>query len=198
MKPMLALILTVCLFVGYLFVVFMLIDYASVRQSELTVEEAPAETKSVTQAETEPETIAETAEQTEEVITESVVYEETVIPRYELSQEEFHTVCRMVEGEASDQDYIGKALVAQCILLACERDGIEPSEVRIAYKYAGWKEDVTEDTKEAVYDVFFFGKLQTDKLILYFYDPRYCVGEWHETQNFAFEYGCHRFFEEAS
>ena len=198
MKPILALILTVCFFTGYLLLVFALIDCASVRQSELTVEDMTAEAKTVTKAETEPETEAETEEQTEEVITESVVYEEAVIPRYELSQEEFHTVCRIVEGEASDQDYIGKALVAQCILYACEKDGIEPSEVRTAYKYAGWKEDVTEDTKEAVYDVFFFGKLQTDKLILYFYDPRYCVGEWHETQNFALEYGCHRFFEEAN
>ena len=190
MKSTIFTVVTVCLFAVYLLLVFMLLDYASTKKSELKVEETHEETK--------PESQAETAEHPEETINESYVPVEEVITICELTADDFHTVCRMVEGEAEDQDYIGKALVAQCIMNACKKDGLNPSEVRTAYKYAGWNEDVTEDTKEAVYDVFYFGRLQTDKQILYFYDPRYCVGDWHETQKFALEYGCHRFFEEAS
>ncbi len=158
----------------------------TIEEAEETEEDIPEET---------PVTVKETEEP-------EIVYEwacETVNSpeRYYLDGRQFNIVCSIVEGEAGDQDMHGKMLVAECILNACERDGLTPEEVRTAYQYAGWCESYTDETAEAVVEVFTYGHMPTEAKILYFYDSRYCESAWHETQQFVLEYGCHRFFEEA-
>ncbi len=102
----------------------------------------------------------------------------------------------MVMGESSGEPYEGQVLVAQCILNACLKDDILPSEVRTTYKYSGWKENPTESVKNAVSAVFDFGEKIVDEPILYFYAPSLCQSKWHETQIFIVELGGHRFFKE--
>ena len=66
-------------------------------------------------------------------------------------------------------------------------------EVRVAYQYSGWAETVSDDTKKAVSQVFDFGDATNDS-VLWFYAPKWCESEWHESQKFVAEIGGHRFF----
>ena len=97
-------------------------------------------------------------------------------------------------GEAKGESYEGKALVAQCILNACLREDIQPSEVRIEYKYAGWNEAPSDEVKEVVSAVFDDGYQVTSEPILYFYAPKVCNSAWHETQRYVITEGGHKFF----
>lgn len=102
----------------------------------------------------------------------------------------------MVMGESGGEPYEGQVLIAQCILNACLKDNIQPSEVKTAYKYSGWKENPTKSVKKAVSAVFDLGEKIVDEPILYFYAPLLCQSKWHETQIFVVEFGGHRFFKE--
>ena len=117
-------------------------------------------------------------------------------PVFELSEYERWVVECMVMGESGGEPYDGQVLVAQCILNACRKEGILPSEVRVEYKYSGWNEQPTDSVKQAVSAVFDDGYTVTDEPILYFYAPRWCNSKWHETQRFVIEVGGHRFFTE--
>ena len=129
-----------------------------------------------------------------EVVTEYIVEEKA--PFFPLSDEEMRVAACIVQGEAGTEDYTGKCLVAQCLLQACLDDGIMPSKARKDYQYAGWSDTPSEEAIDAVKAVFFDGYKVTVREIKYFYAPRYCNGEWHETQTFVLEYGGHKFFEE--
>ena len=83
--------------------------------------------------------------------------------------------------------------VATCLLNAMRKNGMSAEEVRVAYQYAGWAETVSDDTKKAVSQVFDFGDATHDS-VLWFYAPKWCDSEWHESQNFVAEIGGHRFF----
>lgn len=102
----------------------------------------------------------------------------------------------IVMGESGGEPYDGQVAVAQCILNACLKDNINPSEVREKYKYSGWNENPTQSVKMAVSSVFDIGNKATDKFILYFYAPKYVDSKWHETQCFVMQIGGHRFFSE--
>ena len=102
----------------------------------------------------------------------------------------------MVMGESGGEPYEGQMLIAQCILNACLKDNIQPSEVKTIYKYSGWKENPTKSVKKAVSSVFDLGEKIVDEPILYFYAPLLCQSKWHETQIFVVEFGGHRFFKE--
>lgn len=117
-------------------------------------------------------------------------------PYYELTEEERQVVENIVMGEAGAEPYDGQMLVAQCILNACERDNLLPSEVRMEYKYSGWNENPTDSVKLAVKEVFDNGVKAIDEPILYFYAPAICNSSWHESQVFVVEVGGHRFFKE--
>lgn len=104
----------------------------------------------------------------------------------------------IVMGESGGEPYEGQMAVAQCILNACLKDDIKPSEVRKKYKYSGWKENPTKSVKKAVSAVFDLGEKIIDEPILYFYAPSLCQSKWHETQIFIVEFGGHRFFKEKS
>lgn len=107
--------------------------------------------------------------------------------------ERWVTEC-MVMGEAGGESYEGQVLVAQCILNACEIDGLTPSEVMVEFQYSGWNDYPSESVKRAVSAVFDEGYKITDESILYFYAYTWSTSEWHETQRFVIEEGSHRFF----
>lgn len=119
-------------------------------------------------------------------------------PFYELSDEERRIVENIVMGESGSESYLGQQLVAVCIVNACLKDNIPPSEVRIKYQYAGWHENPTDSVKEAVSSVFDDGNLPTDEQILYFYAPKWTKSAWHETQRYIMTEGGHKFFAEWS
>lgn len=113
-----------------------------------------------------------------------------------LSEEERRIAECIVMGESGAEPYKGQLLVAQCLLNACLKDGLQPSEVRKVYKYSGWNSNPSESVKNAVSEVFDNGYKVTDEYVLYFYAPKLCNSKWHETQKFVTEVGGHRFFAE--
>ena len=117
-------------------------------------------------------------------------------PIFYLTDYERWVVECVVMGESGGEPYEGQVLVAQCILNACLKDNIQPSEVRVNYKYSGWRESPSDSVKRAVSAVFDEGYKITDEFILYFYAPKLCNSKWHETQIFVIECGGHRFFKE--
>lgn len=115
-------------------------------------------------------------------------------PHFELSDYERKIVECIVMGEARGESYDGKVLVAQCIINACVKDSIQPSEVRTKYQYSGWHDEPSDEVKEAVSAVFDDGYKITTENILWFYAPDLCKSTWHETQRYVLTEGCHKFF----
>lgn len=118
--------------------------------------------------------------------------------RFKLTPEERTHVERVVMGEAGNQGTEGQMLVAQCILNACELDGLRPAEVTGKYQYAGYSEAVTDEVRASVANVFDAGEKITDEPVMYFYAYKTTDSAWHESQEFVLEYKDHRFFKEAS
>ena len=107
----------------------------------------------------------------------------------------------IIAGEAGYESYEGKWAVAQCILNGCLRNGAQPSEVKTAYKYSGWKTNLKSkspedwaEVQEVVSRVFDYGEMCVDDFILWFYAPKYSRGGWHNTQRFVTQIGGHRFY----
>lgn len=115
---------------------------------------------------------------------------------YPLTDEERAVAEKIVMGEAGAETYEGQVLVAQCILNAAIKDGLEPSVIRTEYQYSGWNEEPSESVKQAVSAVFDDGYKYIDEPILYFYAPKLVDSDWHESLDFVIEYGNHRFFKE--
>lgn len=113
---------------------------------------------------------------------------------YTLSDYERETVESIVEGEAGNQSLLGRVLVAQCIYNACVQDNLSPSEVKKVYRYEGWSDTIDEETKEAVSIVFDDGTMGVDDNILWFYNPKYSYGKFHNTQRFIIQEGEHKFY----
>lgn len=138
--------------------------------------------------------IVETVEVVEEVETVEEVKEVEFTLRYALSDDEFQEVCQVVMAESGAECYEGQMAVAQCILNACEFEGLRPFQAVREYKYTPTRKTPTESVKRAVEAVFYYGETVTDELILYFYAPKYVHSKWHESQTFVMEIGGHRFF----
>ena len=122
-------------------------------------------------------------------------------PPFHLTEYETWFVECVIAGEAAGEPYEGKLAVAQCYFSAMLKDGLSATEVKSAYGYSGWNENLDkqdrkayDEVKNAVMDVFYGGKFVTEKPILFFYAPAYGRSDWHEAQNLAFELGGHRFF----
>lgn len=118
-----------------------------------------------------------------------------------LSEDDRWVVESVVAGEAGGEPYEGKKAVAQCIFNAMLKNSWTARQVRDNYGYDGWNPNLDEqdraaymDVVDAVSDVFDRGQLVTEKPILFFYAPRWCTSEWHESQEFEMEIGGHRFF----
>ena len=122
----------------------------------------------------------------------------TPAARYTLTAEERDTVERVVMAEAGGESFEGKLLVAQCILTATEKTGLQPSEVVVKYKYTASRPEPSQSVKDAVAAVFDRGELVVDEPVMYFYNPAIVESEWHESQIFVIEVGGHRFFAERS
>lgn len=112
---------------------------------------------------------------------------------FEITEEDRVTLECIVQGEAGGESYEGKRWVATCLLNAMRKDDLTAEEARVQYQYAGWNENVSDDTIRAVSAVFDDGETTHDT-VLWFYAPKLCNGAWHETQQFVEEVGGHRFF----
>lgn len=111
-----------------------------------------------------------------------------------LSQQEYHTACSIVMGEAGGESDRGILLVAQTLRDGCEKESVPPSELRGLYRYEGYNEAYTQRVERAVRAVFFLGVRATEERTLYFYNPALCVSTWHEAQDFVTQEGSVRFF----
>lgn len=145
--------------------------------------------------------IIDDVETTEITDTETIIETESkhpteIEPLFYLSDYERKVAECIVMGESGSESYEGQTLVAFCILNACLKDGLQPSEVRTKYKYSGWHDNPHDNVKKAVSAVFNDGYKPVDDIPLYFYAPKYSKGQWHETQRFVIEVGGHRFFAE--
>lgn len=112
---------------------------------------------------------------------------------YEITAEDRETLECIVQGEAGGESLEGKQWVATCLLNAMRKDGMTANEVRTAYRYSGWNENISNETVKAVSSVFDDGDV-THETALWFYAPKLCNGSWHETQRFVAEIGNHKFF----
>lgn len=117
--------------------------------------------------------------------------------RYALTDAERQTVASVVTAEADSEPYAGKVAVAQCILQACEDDGIRPKEVFSEYKYSSERPEPTDEALEAVQAVFDEGQIATAEPIKYFYAPDIVTSDFHESQEYVLTINNHRFFKEA-
>lgn len=118
--------------------------------------------------------------------------------RYPLSASERDTVERVVMAESGGESFEGQMLVAQCILNAAEKEGVQPSEAVVIYSYTSNRPDPTQSVKDAVAAVFDRGEVAIDAPVMYFYNPALVTSTWHESQIFVAEVGGHRFFAERS
>lgn len=121
----------------------------------------------------------------------------TANPTYfELSDEERAVAENIVMGEAGGESFEGQVLVAQCLVNAAIKDGLQPSEVRTKYKYSGWNDKPSYSVKAAVSLVFDHGEKFVEEPVTYFYAPARVDSDWHESLTFVTEVGGHRFFKE--
>ena len=113
---------------------------------------------------------------------------------YPISSEDRHVLECIVQGEAGGESFEGKMWVATCLLNAMRREGgASASYIRTQYQYAGWNENISDDTISAVSRVFDDGEVRHDT-VLWFYAPKTCTSRWHESQQFVTEIGGHRLF----
>ena len=142
----------------------------------------------------------EVIEEPEEEVEESADISEEVVesgPRFYLSDYERSELESLVMAESGAESYEGQMGVAQCILNACEKEGKQPSEIAIMYRYTKHRPAPNESVKEAVRAVFDRGEVITDAKILYFYAPALVYSAWHESQTYVPTVGGHKFFAEA-
>lgn len=130
-------------------------------------------------------------------MTDAWAAEAGIIKRYIITDEERCELAAVVTAEAVGEPFAGKVAVAQCILQACEDDGIRPDEALKKYEYSARRPDPTDEALEAVAAVFDFGYVVTGEPIKYFYAPAICQSDWHESQVYVLTINNHKFFKEA-
>lgn len=168
-----------------------------------TVPEAPEDTLVEEQAVAQTDTFyavrdGETVAINWEALTNAWAAEAGFEKRYELTDAERLIVAQVVEAEATGEPYAGKVAVAQCILQACEDDGIRPDVAVRKYGYSSRRPEPSQESLDAVQDVFDFGHYASTEPIKYFYAPDRTTSSWHETQIYVMTINGHRFFKEAS
>lgn len=120
---------------------------------------------------------------------------------FKLSDYERQVLINIVSGEAGYDGYESQWAVATCLYNACKRDGLQPSQVRKRYQYAGWKTNLKSESPKAynnvvkaVSAVFDDGYRITNEPILWFYAPKYCRGTFHNTQKYVGTWGTQKFY----
>lgn len=143
--------------------------------------------------------------QEEEFEIHTVVYPATVIRPYdywewELTDNEHMTLCYIISGEVGNLSLESKLAVASCLYNACRLEDMQPSGIRIAYRYAGWKENLEsespkdwEEINHAIERVFKYGEV-LDEEMLYFYNPNICKSMWHESMKYITTIDGQRYF----
>lgn len=116
----------------------------------------------------------------------------------DLSPSERSEAASVVYAEAGGEDEAAMQMIAQAILCGCEREGMEPSELFKAYRYATWRPEPSDAAYAAVDAVFRDGARPIDGEPLYFYAADWIQSAWHEKQEFLTEYRGIRFFGEAA
>lgn len=116
--------------------------------------------------------------------------------RYDITDAERWEIAATVTAEAEGEPFAGKVAVAQCILQACEDDGIRPTEALTKYGYSKKRPRPSAEALEAVQAVFDHGDKVTSEPIKYFYAPAYTVSSWHESQDYVLTINNHKFFKE--
>lgn len=148
------------------------------------------------------EPIPEVPEQEKETLSKSTDNAKPILEpeaRYVLTDEERSLIEHIVMSESGNTEpYEGQALIAQCLLDACELDNIRPFEAAYLYQYIAGSSEPNESVKKAVSDVFDKGKLVTEEPVVFYYNPRLTRSRWHESQIFVIEVGRHRFFKKSS
>lgn len=102
--------------------------------------------------------------------------------RYAISDDERREIERIVASEGGYCGYEFQALVALCILNGAEAENMRPSELFARGDF--WlTHDVepTETTKRAVSDVFDRGIFPTPEPVRYYYNPKFCKSDMHES-----------------
>jgi hypothetical protein len=102
----------------------------------------------------------------------------------------------IVMGEAGDEDYAGKVIIAQAIRDGMLTDGLTVEGVWRDFSYTKHiSKEPIEEVKRAVSFVFDVGGSAVQHRILYFYAPRLVRSSFHESQIFVVEHGGHRVFD---
>lgn len=188
------------LIIGVIFMVAVLMALGgAIGRKLFPIKEVVTETKTETEyvyimVENNTDDSEVTAEKVENYIDEAKEKAIEMTDYYTLTEQEYTEVCEVVMAESGAECYEGQMAVAQCILNACLKDGIRPTEVYTRYKYSKTRKTPTDSVKSAVNAVFKDGEKVTEEEILYFYAPKYAKGTFHETQRFVIEIGGHRFF----
>lgn len=116
--------------------------------------------------------------------------------RYGITDAERWEIASVVTAEAVGEPFAGKMAVAQCILQACEDDGIRPSKALTKYGYSKNRPEPCAEALEAVKSVFDRGDKVTAEPIKYFYAPALVYSDWHESQVHVITINNHKFFKE--
>ena len=132
-----------------------------------------------------------------EAIKEAVAAAEAPAVRFAITEDERWELASIITAEAVGEPYEGKIAVAQCILQACEDDGIRPGEALVKYSYAKHRPEPCDDAFSAVAAVFDDGETVTAEPIKYFYAYKIIYSDFHESQNYILTIGGHKFFKEA-
>lgn len=132
----------------------------------------------------------------EPMTTAEAIAEKPQKKRYYLTNDEREEIASVITAEAIGEPYAGKVAVAQCILQACEDEGIRPYEVLTEYGYSKNRPVPCSEALKAVGAVFDCGQVATAEPIKYFYAPACTNSQWHETQDYVMTINGHRFFAE--
>lgn len=146
--------------------------------------------RSETSAATTEQTTPATSTEAPETSTEPSAF-------FYLTEAERELVEQVVSAESRGEPYDGQRAVAQCILNACQKDGIRPEQALKKYKYTTARAEPTESVRRAVAAVFDRGDFVTEEPILYFYNSKLTTSDFHERQIFVVEIENHKFFKEA-
>ena len=202
-----AVVIVKIMFIGFLVYIFLLLSVAAIvpcfnkdNGTEPTphVHEEPIQEE---EEAPEPAPIFTDREGTKidlEAMTKAWAAEAGFEKRYELTDAERWEVASVVTSEAIGEPFAGKVAVAQCILQACEDEGLRPSEALKAYKYTKHRPEPTAEALEAVQTVFDFGHVATNEPIKYFYNPAITKSKFHESQDYVLTINNHKFFKEAT
>ena len=117
--------------------------------------------------------------------------------RYDLTDAERWEIAATITAEAEGEPFAGKVAVAQCILQACEDDGIRPAEALKKYNYSSARPEPCAEALEVVQAVFDFGHVATSEPIKFFYAPKLSHSKWHESQVYVMTINNHKFFKES-